>query len=104
MKAKALTFIFITVLIDCIGIRVIYPVASSIIMEAGHVTLKESTLYGGMLISVYVLMQFLFSPLLGKLSDMYGRRPILLLSLMGLGFDYLFQAYADTLLLLFIGR
>ncbi len=97
-------FIFITVLIDCIGIRIIYPVAASIISEVSRVSVNEAVTYGGWLMASYAIMQFIFSPLLGALSDRFGRRPVLLISLMGFGINYLFLALVNTLPLLFLGR
>lgn len=107
MKTKttsALTFIFITVLIDVIGIGIIIPIIPDLIMELTGEGLSEASNYGGWLMFSYAIMQFLFSPILGGLSDKYGRRPILLLSLLGLGIDYIFHALAPTLTWLFIGR
>lgn len=104
-KAKnPLVFIFITVLIDCIGIRIIYPVAASIVAEVSQVSVNLAITYSGWMMASYAVMQFLFSPLLGSLSDRYGRRPVLLISLFGLGIDYLFLALANSLPLLFVGR
>ncbi len=105
MKAKnPLTFIFITVLIDCIGIGIIFPVAASIVTEVSHVSINQAVTYSGWMMASYAIMQFFFSPVLGGLSDRFGRRPVLLLSLMGLGIDYLFLATANSLPLLFLGR
>jgi DHA1 family tetracycline resistance protein-like MFS transporter len=101
---NGLVFIFITVLIDCIGIRIIYPVIASIIAEVSNVSINKAVIYSGWMMASYALMQFIFSPILGRLSDRYGRRPVLLLSLLGLGIDYLFLALATTLPLLFVGR
>jgi DHA1 family tetracycline resistance protein-like MFS transporter len=105
MKARnPLVFVFITVLIDCIGIGIIFPVAATIVTEVTHVSINEAITYSGLMMTCYALMQFLFSPFLGGISDRYGRRPVLLISLLGLGIDYLFLTFADTLTLLFIGR
>lgn len=105
MKARnPLVFVFITVLIDCIGIGIIFPVAATIVTEVTHVSVNEATTYSGLMMTSYALMQFLFSPFLGGISDRYGRRPVLLISLLGLGIDYVFLTFADTLTLLFIGR
>lgn len=105
LKARnQLVFIFITVFIDCVGIRLVYPVAASIVAEVGHVSVTEAITYSGWMMAAYAAMQFIFSPILGALSDKYGRRPILLISMMGLGIDYLFLALANTLPLLFMGR
>jgi DHA1 family tetracycline resistance protein-like MFS transporter len=107
MKAKttsALTFIFITVLIDVIGLGIIIPIIPDLIMELTGEGVSEASSYGGWLLFAYAIMQFIFSPILGGLSDKYGRRPILLISLFGLGVDYIFHALAPTLTWLFIGR
>lgn len=101
---KGIIFIFITVLIDCIGIRIIYPVIASIIAEVSHVSLNKAVIYSGWLMASYALMQFVFSPILGALSDRFGRRPILLLSLLGIVINYLFLILATNLPLLFVGR
>ncbi len=101
---NGLIFIFITVLIDCIGVRIVYPVIASIVAEVSYVSVNKAIIYSGWMMASYALMQFIFSPILGGLSDRYGRRPILLLSLLGLGIDYLFLAVATTLPLLFVGR
>lgn len=100
----ALTFIFITVLIDVIGIGIIIPVLPGLISELTHSSLSEASSYSGLLGFAYAAMQFLFSPILGAMSDKYGRRPILLLSLLGLGVDYIFMAMAPAISWLFIGR
>lgn len=107
MKTKgqaALGFIFVTILIDVIGFGIIIPVMPKLIMEMGHVDISTASTYGGWMITAYAAMQFIFSPLLGNLSDKYGRRPILLISLFGFGIDYLFLAFAPSLAWLFVGR
>lgn len=103
-KTNAITFIFITILIDVIGMGIIIPVMPDLIKELTGEGLSKSSFYAGELMFSYAVMQFLFSPLLGALSDRYGRRPVLLLSLLGLGLDYLFQAWAPSLIWLFVGR
>jgi MFS transporter, DHA1 family, tetracycline resistance protein len=103
-EKKQLVFIFITVLIDCLGIRIIYPVAASLVAEVSRVSLNEAITYSGWIMASYALMQFVFSPVLGGLSDQFGRRPVLLVSLMGLGINYILLALANTLPLLFLGR
>lgn len=103
-KNNALIFIFITLLIDVIGIGIIIPVLPSLLGELSVGDMSDASLYGGMLMAVYAVMQFIFSPVLGGLSDRFGRRPVLLLSLFGLGLDYIFMALAPSLFWLFIGR
>jgi MFS transporter, DHA1 family, tetracycline resistance protein len=103
-RTPALSFIFITILIDCIGFGVIIPVMPTLIMDLGHVTNSEASLLGGYLLFAFAGMQFLCSPIMGGLSDQYGRRPVLLASLFGFGIDYIFLAFAPSLGWLFVGR
>ena len=104
-KAKnPVLFIFITVLIDCIGIGIIVPVIASLVTSVAKVSVNQATTYSGYMMATYAIMQFVFSPVLGGLSDRFGRRPVLLLSLFGLGCDYVFLSFANTLPLLFVGR
>lgn len=101
---KSLAFIFVTVLVDIIGIGIIIPVLPSLIESLNGEGLSEASKIGGWLIFSYAIMQFFCAPLLGALSDKFGRKPILLISLFGLGIDYLFHAYAPTIAWLFVGR
>src|SRR5690348_11229017 len=103
-KKSALIFIFITLLIDIIGLGVIIPVVPSLIQELTGGTVSEASVYGGWMSFAYALMQFLCAPIMGGLSDRFGRRPVLLASLFGFGMDYLFLAFAPTLAWLFVGR
>lgn len=103
-KQAAVGFIFITLLIDVTGIGIIIPVMPKLIQELTGSTTSQAASYGGWLISAYAFMQFLFAPIMGGLSDRYGRRPVLLASLFGFGVDYLFLALAPTIVWLFIGR
>ena len=103
-KQAALGFIFVTLLIDIIGFGIIIPVLPKLIQNLIHGTLSEAAIYGGWLLFAYAVMQFLCSPILGNLSDKYGRRPILLFSLFGFGIDYLLLAFAPSIFWLFIGR
>lgn len=102
--SKSLVFIFITLLIDVIGIAIIIPVVPTLIEQLTHEGINKASVYGGWLVFTYAFMQFIFSPVLGGLSDKYGRRPILLIALLGMGVDYIFQAFAPTLVWLFVGR
>ncbi|MDB5258315.1 MAG: transporter [Chitinophagaceae bacterium] len=97
-------FIFITLLIDVIGIGIIIPVVPALIEKLTGEGISVAATYGGWLTFAYAVFQFLFSPILGALSDRFGRRPVLLFSLFGLGLDYIFQAFAPTIFWLFIGR
>lgn len=103
-KKKSLIFIFVTVMVDVMGFGIIIPVLPTLIEELTGLTISQASAYGGMLLVSFAVMQFLFSPVLGELSDKYGRRPILLISLLGLAFDYLLHAFATTIGMLFIGR
>jgi DHA1 family tetracycline resistance protein-like MFS transporter len=101
---NAIIFIFITLLIDVIGLGIIIPILPALMTELTGESVAEASAEGGWLMFAYAIMTFLFSPILGNLSDRYGRRPIILFSLLGLGIDYLFMAYAPTLTWLFVGR
>ncbi|MES2679769.1 MAG: TCR/Tet family MFS transporter [Bacteroidota bacterium] len=103
-EKKALVFIFITLLIDCTGIGIIIPVVPALIQQLTGASVSGAATYGGWLTFAYASMQFLFSPVLGGLSDRFGRRPIILISLFGLGIDYIFLFLAPDLFWLFIGR
>src|SRR6476620_5289886 len=98
---NALLFIFITLLIDCTGIGIIIPVTPKLIEELIGGDISDASKWGGWLTFSYVILQFLFSSVLGGLSDRYGRRPVLLLSLLGLGIDYVFLAFAPSIFWLF---
>jgi DHA1 family tetracycline resistance protein-like MFS transporter len=101
---SAIIFIFITLLIDVIGLGIIIPILPALMTELTGESVAEASAEGGWLMFAYAIMTFLFSPILGNLSDRYGRRPIILFSLLGLGIDYLFMAYAPSLTWLFVGR
>ncbi|NND94380.1 MAG: TCR/Tet family MFS transporter [Flavobacteriales bacterium] len=100
----ALIFIFITLLIDMIGIGIIIPVIPTLIQNISGEGLDRAVIYGMWLLSLYAAMQFLFAPLMGELSDRFGRRPILLASLFMMSIDYLIHAFAPTIAWLFFGR
>ncbi|MCB0491265.1 MAG: TCR/Tet family MFS transporter [Cyclobacteriaceae bacterium] len=103
-RKAALGFIFVTLLIDVIGFGIIIPVMPKLIQELTGGTLAQASSYGGWLLFAYAFMQFVCAPIVGNLSDQFGRRPILLASLFGFGIDYLFMAFAPTLAWLFLGR
>ncbi|MDJ1468516.1 TCR/Tet family MFS transporter [Xanthocytophaga flava] len=103
-RTSALLFIFITLLIDVIGIGIIIPVVPKLIQQMTGGSVSDASKYGGWLLFAYSIMQFLFSPVLGGLSDKYGRRPVLLASLFGFGVDYLLLGFAPNLAWLFVGR
>ena len=101
---RATVFVFVTVLIDAMGIGIILPVMPDLIRELTDLTLGGAALWGGYLSFIYALMQFAAGPTLGNLSDRFGRRPVLLLSLFTLAVDYLIMGFAPALWLLFVGR
>lgn len=103
-RKPAIGFIFATLLIDITGLGIIIPVFPKLIQELTGGTLSDAAEYGGWLLFSFAIMQFLFSPVLGNLSDQYGRRPILLTSLFGFALDYLFLAFAPNIFWLFVGR
>lgn len=104
VKQPALGFIFVTLLIDVIGFGIIIPVIPKLIQQLTGEDLSHASQYGGWLLFAYAIMQFLFAPIFGGLSDQYGRRPVLLASLFGFGLDYLLVAFAPNLAWLFAGR
>lgn len=103
-KQAAISFIFVTLLIDVMGWGLIIPVMADLIAELKHIPINEASTYGALLLSVFAITQFLFAPVMGNLSDKFGRRPVLLLSLFGFGIDYIILALAPTYGWLFIGR
>lgn len=103
-RNAAIGFIFVTLLIDVIGFGIIIPVLPKLIEELGHVGISDASRIGGWLLFAFAATQFCFSPLIGNLSDKYGRRPVLLASLLGFAADYLFLSFAPSLSWLFVGR
>ena len=100
----ALGFIFITMLIDVIGWGIIIPVITGLIEELIQGDISEAAKVGGWITFAYAITQFIFAPLIGSLSDQYGRRPIILISLLGFTLDYILLALAPSIAWLFIGR
>ena len=103
-KQAAVGFIFITVLLDVIGWGIIIPVIPNLIKELINGDISEAAKYGGWLTFAYAITQFIFAPVIGNLSDKYGRRPVLLTSLFAFSLDFLLLAFAPTITWLFIGR
>ncbi len=104
-RKAAIGFIFITLLIDVTGLGLIIPVVPKLIEDLLHTSnISKVALFGGLLTFSYAIMQFLFAPVLGNLSDKYGRRPVLLFSLLGFGLDYVLLAFAPSIGWLFVGR
>ena len=103
-RSAAIGFIFITILIDSIGFGLIIPVMAPLIAQLKHIPINLASESGGILLATYAIMQFLCAPIIGNLSDKYGRRSIILFSLFGFGVDYLFLCFAPSYGWLFIGR
>jgi MFS transporter, DHA1 family, tetracycline resistance protein len=103
-KQAAIGFIFITLFIDVVGWGLIIPVMPQLIAGMKHIPVNQASRDGGWLLFVYAFMQFICAPVLGNLSDEYGRRPVLLFSLFGFGVDYIFMGFAPGFGWLFLGR
>ncbi|OAN74758.1 tetracycline resistance MFS efflux pump [Sulfitobacter pontiacus] len=100
----AVIFIILTVMIDAMGIGLIIPVMPDLIAQVQSADLSRAALWGGVLATTFAVMQFLFSPLVGSLSDRFGRRPVLLTSLTVMALDYVLMALAGSIWLLLLGR
>jgi DHA1 family tetracycline resistance protein-like MFS transporter len=103
-RSAALGFIFITIFIDVLGLGIILPVMPKLLQALGHVDVSTASKYNGWLTLIYATMQLVFASIMGNLSDKFGRRPILLISLFGFSIDYMFMAFAPSIAWLFVGR
>jgi len=103
-RRAALGFIFVTVLLDMLAFGIIAPVLPRLVSNFLRGDIARSSQYMGLFVTTWAVMQFFFSPILGMLSDRYGRRPVVLLSNFGLGLDYLVMALSPTISWLFLGR
>ncbi len=103
-KKLPILFLLITVALDSIGIGLIMPVMPNLMIELGATDLSTAATWGGALAAIFAVMQFIFSPVIGNLSDRYGRRPVLLVSLAVMAVDYLIMGFAHALWVLVIGR
>lgn len=101
---SALFFILVTICLDSIGLGIIIPSFPTLITETAHVPISQASQYFGWVMGAYAFMQFIFSPLIGNLSDRFGRRPILLISVLGMSLDYMVMYFAPDLWWLVIGR
>ncbi|HPF21845.1 MAG: TCR/Tet family MFS transporter [Hyphomonas sp.] len=101
---NAFFFVIVTVAIDMLAFGLIIPVVPSLIRELAHVTSEEATLWLGPLAATYAVMNFLFGPVMGALSDRFGRRPVLLASVATLAIDFMIMGLAHNIWLLFLGR
>lgn len=104
VSRHAVTFVLITVFLDMVGFGLIMPVLPKLIEDVGHVGLGQAAIIGGWMFAAFSLSQFVFAPLMGNLADRYGRRPLLLLAIAGLGMDFILMALAPSLIWLFVGR
>ena len=103
-RRAALAFIFVTVLIDVLSFGLIIPVLPHLVQKLGGGDTAHAAYWVGVFGTVFAAIQFITSPIQGTLSDRYGRRPVILLSCLGLGLDFIFMAVANTLPWLFVGR
>src|SRR3989440_2783606 len=106
MKSRqaAVIFVFITVVLDMLALGLIAPVLPKLVLSFLNNDMKRAANWNGIFLTVFAVMQFFFSPVIGVLSDRIGRRPVLLLSSLGLGLDYIVMALAPTIGWLFLGR
>src|SRR5262249_33147618 len=103
-RQAGLGFIFVTVVLDVVGLGKVIPVLPQLVASLVRGDVSAAAQYYGYFVALFSAMQFLFAPALGSLSDQYGRRPVLLLSLFGAAVNYVLLAVAPTLTLLLIGR
>lgn len=99
-----LIFIFITRLIDAIGFGIVMPVLPQLLLSMGETDISAAQVTGGWLLVTYAGLQFFFAPVMGNLSDRFGRRPVILASLFAYGVDYLLMGFAPSVAWLFVGR
>jgi MFS transporter, DHA1 family, tetracycline resistance protein len=100
----AIAFIFVTVMVDMLSFGIIIPVLPNLIMQLIGGSYAKAAVWAGMFMTLFMTMQFIFSPVQGTLSDRYGRRRVILISSFGLGVDFIVMALAPSLWLLFVGR
>ena len=103
-RKAAISFIFVTLLIDVIGWGIIIPVMPNLLKQMEHVDTGQAASMNGWLLFAFSVTQFLFAPVIGNLSDRFGRRPIILMSLFGFGLDYIMLSWAPTIEWLYVGR
>jgi MFS transporter, DHA1 family, tetracycline resistance protein len=103
-RAASVRFILITLVIDALGFGLVVPIVPSLVLKLSGLSVSGASMWVGLLLASFALMQFVCAPVLGGLSDRFGRRPVLLLSLGGMGVNYLMLAWAPSLAWLFLGR
>lgn len=97
-------FVFAMVLIDMLGFGIVMPVLPGLIMDLGRMSIDSAAVFAGWLGAGYAVMQFVFAPIIGNLSDRYGRRPVMLAAVLAMGIDYTVMGFAPALWFLVIGR
>src|SRR6266508_368820 len=103
-RQASITFVLITLFIDVLGMGLVIPILPRLVQNLLGGAIGEASLVFGLLVAVYAVMQFFCAPVLGALSDRFGRRPVILLALAGLGFDYILLSLAPTIWWLVLGR
>lgn len=103
-RRRAISFILITLTLDAMGVGLILPVMPDLIVEVNGGSIGTAAIWGGILVTSFAVMHFIFGPILGSLSDRFGRRPVLLISLLVMTLDYLVMALAGSIWLLFLTR
>ncbi len=101
---NALVFIFTTVALDTIGIGIIFPIMPDLLNDLGYRNIAEAAMWAGLLSACYAFMQFLFSPIIGTISDAFGRRKIILAALLAMCVDYIILGFSGALWVLFLGK
>ena len=101
---NALAFIFATVVLDTIGIGIIFPIMPDLLSDLGYNNIAEAAMWAGFLSACYAFMQFLFSPIIGTISDAFGRRKIILVALLAMCVDYMILGFSGALWVLFLGK
>ncbi len=97
-------FILATLMIDAIGVGIVFPIMPDLMDRVGAASTAEGAFWGGIMMSAYAAAMFLFGPIIGSLSDAFGRRPILIAALVTLTIDYVIMAMAQTYWVLLVGR
>src|SRR5919206_1374133 len=103
-RQASVVFVLITLFIDVLGMGLVIPILPRLIQSLLGGEIAEASFVYGLLVSIYAVMQFFCAPVLGALSDRFGRRPVILLALAGLGFDYVLLSLAPTIWWLVLGR
>ncbi len=103
-RSASVRFVLITLVIDALGFGLVVPIVPSLVLKLSGLAVSDASLWVGGLLTAFALMQFVCAPILGGLSDRYGRRPVLLISLAGIGINYLLLSWAPSMIWLVLGR